>query len=266
MRKLLYIIIVLVVACACKRTPGYVIKTDEMSALLADMHMAEAVVENDYGSYASDSSRMALKQAVLERHGVTPEQFDTSLVWYGHNIDEYLQVYDGTIELLKARQAAAGSASVMAMSIGGDSAEIWPGSRYMALSQRLPSSMVGFDFKNDDNFEPGDIYTFRIKVLDNPGSRVKWAMAANYAEGGLDVLTLNISPQQNGWAEVTFVTDSTLTLDRIRGHFEVETDDNKSGEIWVDSISLVRRRLTPEAYQQRFRIKQYNKPKLKDNG
>lgn len=258
MRKLLYIIIVLVAVCSCKRTPGYVIKTDEMSALLADMHIAEAVVENNYGDYPSDSSRMALKQAVLERHGVTLEQFDTSLVWYGHNIDKYLEVYDGTIALLKERQAAAGSASVLAMSIGGDSADVWPGSRYIVLSERLPSPMIGFDFKHDENFEQGDVYTFRIKVLDKPGAKVKWMMAANYDEGGLDVLSLNISPQQNGWTEVTFPTDSTRMLDRIRGHFEVETDqDAKSGEIWVDSISLVRRRVTPEMYQQRFRVKQY---------
>lgn len=258
MRKLLYIIIMLVAVCSCKRTPSYVIKTDEMSALIADMHIAEAVVENNYGDYATDSSRMALKQAVLERHGVTLEQFDTSLVWYGHNIDEYLQVYDDAIALLKERQASAGSASVLAMSIGGDSAEVWPGSRYMVLSDRLPSPMVGFDFKQDDNFEQGDIYTFRIKVLDKPSAKVKWNMAADYADGHFDVLTLNISPLQSGWSEVTFVTDSTRMLDRIRGHFEVEADDNaKSDEIWIDSISLVRRRLTPEAYQQRFRIKQY---------
>lgn len=257
MRKLLYITILLIVACACKRMPGYVIKTDEMSAILADMHMAEAVVESNYGSYASDSSRMALKQAVLERHGVTLEQFDTSLVWYGHNIDAYLQVYDGTIEMLKDRQASASSASVLAMSVGGDSAEVWPGSRYMVISKRLPSPMIGFDMGQDPNFEHGDIYTFRIKVLDRPGAKVKWTMSANYDDGAIDVLNLNISPQQNGWSEATFVTDSTRTLDRIRGHFEVETDDGKSGDIWVDSISLVRRRLTPEAYQQRFRIKQY---------
>lgn len=258
MRKLLYIIIVLLAVCSCKRTPGYVIKSDEMSALLADMHMAEAVVENNYGNYASDSARMALKQAVLESHGVTLEQFDTSLVWYGHNIDDYLNVYDGVIERLQARQSAASSASVLAMSIGGDSAEVWPGSRYMVLSKRLPSPMVGFDIKQDDNFEQGDIYTFRIKVLDNPSAKVKWTMAADYSDGRLDVLNLNISPSQSGWSEVSFVTDSTRTLDRIRGHFEVETDDaSQSGEIWVDSISLVRRRLSPEAYQQRFRIKQY---------
>lgn len=257
MRKLLYIIIVLLAVCSCKRTPGYVIKADEMSAILADMHMAEAVVENNYGNYASDSARMALKQTVLETHGVTLEQFDTSLVWYGHNIDEYLKVYDGVIENLQARQSAASSASVLAMSIGGDSADVWPGSRYMVLSKRLPSPMIGFDFKNDDNFEKGDIYTFRVKVLDNPGANVKWVMAADYDDGRLDVLNLNISPLQSGWSEVTFVTDSTRTLDRIRGHFEVEAEEAKSNEIWVDSISLVRRRLSPEAYQQRFRIKQY---------
>lgn len=258
MRKLLYIIIVLVAVCSCKRTPGYVIKTDEMSALLADMHMAEAVVESDYGHYSTDSSRMALKQAVLESHGVTAEQFDTSLVWYGHNIDRYLEAYDGAIALLKERQASAGSAAVLAMSVGGDSAEVWPGARHLALSRRLPSQMIGFDLSRDENFEQGDIYTFRVKVLDAPGAKVKWQMAANYADGRLDVLNLNISPMQSGWSEVTFVTDSTRTLDRLRGHFEVEPDDQaKSGEIWVDSISLVRRRLTPEAYQQRFRIKQY---------
>ena len=98
---------------SCDRTPDYVIKPDDMASLLVDIHKGEGVVDLNSSAYRSDSARKVLKQSIYMRHGVTAEQVDTSLVWYGHNIEKYIEVYDKVIaqlekELKDADVAASG--------------------------------------------------------------------------------------------------------------------------------------------------------------
>ena len=88
---------------ACKGVPDHVIPPDEMSELLADRHIAEAVVDYNGPQWRTDSQRIALRDAVYLRHGVTQADVDTSLDWYGHNIGRYMEVYDRTIEILESR-------------------------------------------------------------------------------------------------------------------------------------------------------------------
>ncbi|MDE6458729.1 MAG: DUF4296 domain-containing protein, partial [Muribaculum sp.] len=74
---------------SCDRTPDYVISPDDMASLLVDIHKGEGVVDLNSSAYRGDSARKVLKQSRYMRHGVTAEQVDTSLEWYGHNIEKY---------------------------------------------------------------------------------------------------------------------------------------------------------------------------------
>ena len=89
---------------ACKKVPDYVISENDMAELLADIHEANAVIEINPAAYNNDSLKKELKQSVFIRHNTTQEQFDTSLLWYGHNLDIYTEVYDNVIEILEERQ------------------------------------------------------------------------------------------------------------------------------------------------------------------
>lgn len=229
-----------------------------MAELLADVHTGEAVVEANYTAFSNDSSKKALRQAIFDKHGVTHEQFDTSLVWYGHNIDKYLEVYDNTIKILQGRYNATGSQMAMEeMSMYGDSVDVWQLSRHSIINAHVPSNMLSFDIMNDENFEPGDIYTFRARAIDNHDRSVNWLIAANYDDGYIDVLsTSNVIPSNN-WCEITFVTDSTKRLERLRGTLEFKADPTPITDIWLDSISLVRKRIVPETYYKRNQVKQF---------
>ena len=83
----------------CKKTPDWIIQPEEMAQLMADVHTAEAVVDYNYSSFPTDSTKQALKQSVFAAHGVSSEQVDTSLVWYGNNIEQYIKVYDRTLDI-----------------------------------------------------------------------------------------------------------------------------------------------------------------------
>lgn len=262
LRHFAYIVISIVaifLATACSRTPSNVISPDDMAEVMADMYIAESVVEMNRHQYVSDSSRRLLRQSVLEHHGFTSADFDTSMVWYGHNYSSYLDVCDRTIEILQKKSDQAGTALMEAnVSFFGDSVDIWSGSPYLRINNRIPSRYVKFGIDSDENSEAGDIYTWRVKLVDDQARSVRWFMLANYSDSTTEYL--NSTTSAMGWNEMTFITDSTRTLQELSGYFEIiidrDIDKQKLNDIWIDSISLVRKRVNPDMYDtNRYRLR-----------
>ena len=240
---------------ACRRVPDDVIQPDDMSSLLADIHTGDAVVEQNRRQYSSDSLKMALKQSILARHGVTVQEFDSSLSWYARNPEKYLEVYDNTIELLRTRmnandaQIAQGS-----LSVGGDSVDLWAGARYLQLSGLSPTRTVTFGIKADDNSENGDRYTWRARFVNNM-PKARWGLSATYDNGTVEFLDAEVAGE--GWNELEFVSDSTLKPIEIYGYISFEPRNGMA--VWADSLQLVRKRRSPEAYRHRYRVKSYRR-------
>lgn len=113
---------------ACDRTPDYVIGPKEMTSLLVDIHKGESVIDLNRSAYSSDSMRKVVKQSIYAKHGVTAEQVDTSLVWYGHNVEKYIEIYDGVIEQLekdiKNADVSSGGERLH-LAVVGDSVDAW---------------------------------------------------------------------------------------------------------------------------------------------
>lgn len=232
---------VLVALASCNRVPDYVIQPEEMAQLMADVRTADAVVSVNARKYGTEKSKLALKQAVFERHGVTEEQFDTSLVWYGHNIGKYQEVTDRSIEILESRQRelSARAAGEAAMSVSGDSVDIWTAPQYVVVTRRSPSQYVAFTQESDPNWQRGDIYTFRARIV-SPVALVKWNLTAEYDDGAVSVYTTDMSTASPARQEISLYTDSTRTPVRVSGWINVVPDGSRPAI--VDSISVVRRR------------------------
>ena len=65
-----------------------------MQGVLTDMLLAEAMVNVDYNTYKSDTMKLALYESVFRKHDITQAVYDSSLVWYGRNLDIYMEVYN----------------------------------------------------------------------------------------------------------------------------------------------------------------------------
>lgn len=245
-RLVLYVFILLLVSCG--KVPSYVIDLDDMAAVLADIHVGESVIELNRKDYRTDSLRMLMKQSILDRHGVTPQQFDTSMWWYSHNISQYIELYDKTINNLERRIAETGNRiAAENVSLAGDSVDVWPSARTISFGRRSPSQYITFSLGADDNWEHGDYYTWRGKFINNNDAST-WVLAAQYTDGTSEFISSNISG--DGWHEINFIADSTRTADRIFGYFKAESRGETT--LWVDSLMLIRNRLTPERYRKRF--------------
>ena len=71
--------------------PGRYLQPDEMADILYDYHVAEGIVQTDYNSPDSIAMR-AYRVSILQNHGVTEADFDSSMVYYTRHTRELQQV------------------------------------------------------------------------------------------------------------------------------------------------------------------------------
>ncbi|MDE6612241.1 MAG: DUF4296 domain-containing protein [Muribaculaceae bacterium] len=251
-RSLSIYAIMLLAAVSCSKTPKGIIPPEQMAQLMADIHTGEAVIELNRGEYRTDSMKQALKQSVYARHGVDAATVDSSYLWYGRNINSYLEVYDRTIEILEHRLIESGNrvAAEAALSVAGDSVDVWPYPRYVAVNDRMPSKTLAFSFARDENWKRGDMYVWRVKAINNP-SNSRWSIVAEYSDGDVDYLSQEFSG--DGWKEIVLYTDSLRDATRVYGHLLGANPHGTS--LRFDSIEMVRKRVDPSAYGRRYSVR-----------
>ena len=251
-RKLLSSALACIALCACNKVPSEVIQPDEMALLMADVHTGEAVVELNWDQFRSDSAKQVLKESVYAAHGVTAEQVDSSLAWYGRNITYYMDVYDNTISILEKRLIERGNkvAAAAAMSVAGDSVDVWTGPRFMRIYDRLPSKNVLFGYERDRNWERGDIYTWRAKFFNNSDGTI-WQIVAEYSDGTIEFIENEVRGE--GWKEIELISDSTADLTRVYGF--LEPNNTPGTTMALDSMEIVRKRTNKDNYSRRYMLK-----------
>lgn len=235
--------------CSCSRTPDGVLDEEDMAELLVDVHKGEGVVESNPSAFPTDSAKRAFRQAIYARHGLTTEQVDKSLRWYGYNMEKYVDVYDLVLEkldedmrLAQERAGASGTAATGlngtgSLALEGDSVDVWIGLRFRPFAQSLESNVIPFLLKFDQNWEQGDIYTFRSKMQGN-SREGRLIVGIDYTDGSSDTYSSRLIG--DGWHETKFALDSTRTAREIYGALQY---DASAGEVaFVDSISLTRTR------------------------
>lgn len=251
MRKFpLLILFMVLLLSGCGGTPGYVIGKDDMVSLLIDIHKGEAVAESNSGTYYNDSLKKVLKQSILIRHGVTQEQFDTSLVWYGYNIETYAEIYDEVIKRLEDEEkvvvAEAKKAGQVTMA-AGDSVNLWINEPVRYFSQRYGDEDMTFNFNADGTFKSGDRFQWAFRMFNNI-DQARLFIGIDYKDGSTSYVYKTTNAE--GWNNFVLQSDSTRVPRRVYGYMSYKT---RKGEIvYLDSINLVRTRLNRNNYYQIF--------------
>ena len=244
MKKLVYLIIALFVLAACSHDPDYVIGEKDMVDLLVDVHKAEAVIESNYNQYSSKADKKKLREAVFLKHGITQEQFDTNLVWYGHHIEDYMKIYEQVVERLKAENEEAkkllAEDNSQTMSQPGDSVDVWKQRRAHVFDTRQASNLLTFDIAPDENFRTRDYFELRFKVLLLPKLSVKPQVYLAARHINPDIVYNQLDIDREGWHSLPLQTDSAMALSRINGYIVLPMQ-TVPGTMYVDSLTLIRR-------------------------
>lgn len=246
----LYRLVLIGAVCAllvgCSSRPSVVLDKEKMARLLVDIHKAEVVAETNTRVY-NDSLKRVLRQSVYAKYGVTQDQVDTSLSWYGYNIKQYMEVYDRSIEILekdleKARETAGTTTGTSNVNVtfDGDSVDVWTAERMRRFSVDMPSNIISFNMTRDQYWEKGDAYTLRPKMVGMNGP-LEVVMVVEYRDGSYDYVTRNLNGE--GWQSLTLLTDSVKEARSVFGTIGYKP---RIGEtVFVDSITLFRSRKAP---------------------
>lgn len=246
-------------ATACSDQPDYVLDKEEMASLLIDVHKGESMIEINHNQFSSDSMRRVMKQSVLDAHAVSQEQWDSSLAYYGRNIEQYIELYDLVIadleQQLKNVNVTSAGESVQ-MAVVGDSADTWDQPRLRRFTSRQPLDIVKFSLRRDMNWDRGDVYTWNFKAVD--GSKpIYWTIAAEYSDGTSEYKS-GTAPS-SGWSNIVFHMDSARTASVVRGTLQLLPAVGE--RVYLDSISLVRTRHEKAPSGSRNDVKQFGNSK-----
>jgi hypothetical protein len=84
---------------ACSSRPSYVLSDKKMENLLFDLYIAETEIKENASVFLNDSlQKRQLLHSVFEKHRVSEQTFDTSLVWYNANLDKYFKIIEKVTE------------------------------------------------------------------------------------------------------------------------------------------------------------------------
>lgn len=221
-----FIVPVIMIVVSCGNRPSNVLSEKKMVSLLADMEMAEAYV-NTQGSSSNDE-RVEMGKRVLELHGVSEETLDTTLAWYGRNMDKYSELFDKVdAELLKRKKKYVQDEGLILV----ESDNLWPYSKHLVMSPLSGSDSFVFSFINAE-LDKGDILDFSF-YMPNP-TNMKGTLGVEYSDGYGDAVVSNFSNKKK--IQMELQTDTSRKVMRIFGTMHIK--DVKDLPLYLDSISL----------------------------
>jgi hypothetical protein len=98
--KMIILLCVVVAFVGCR--PRGVLSNSEMRSILYDLHRADGAIQIAGHHYAHDQEVAGYYKNILDKHGVTQAEFDSSLVWYTNNPQIFNKIYPKVIERLEA--------------------------------------------------------------------------------------------------------------------------------------------------------------------
>lgn len=172
---------------ACKpRVPEQFLQPDELEDILFDYHVAQAMAQQEELTPNDDTHgqgdqrdyhRTLYFAAVLKKHGVTREQFDSTMLYYYTRADRLEPIYQRVTKRLEEEAVKYGASEgelnrYAVLSEGGDTTNVWEGNRNAVLLPYPPYNRMGFVQAADSTFKPGDnmIFSFMAKFLYQTGT------------------------------------------------------------------------------------------------
>lgn len=222
----LMILSFLLIGISCGNRPSNVLSEKKMVSLLADMEIAEAYV-NTQGSSSNDE-RIEIGKRVLQAHGVSEETLDTTLAWYGRNMDDYASLFDKVDKEIIKRQKKYSEMEGTTLKIGDN---LWPYGSHLVLSPLSGHDALSFSLSNPE-MESGDLLVFSFFLPNN--ANVKSTLGVEYSDGHGEALYSNYSSKKK--LNLELQTDTGRKVSRIFGIMHLK--DIKDLPLYIDSISL----------------------------
>ncbi|MCD8193654.1 MAG: DUF4296 domain-containing protein [Tannerellaceae bacterium] len=235
-------VLTLLLAVACSKTPRGVLSEKKMQSVYLDMQLAEAMINADNKGYADVEKKEALYQSVFRKHKITQAVYDSSLVWYGANLDIFVKVYDRVLKDIAQMQKDLGDIPAdPGPASNRDSVNIWNRRPALTFEPGSPFNAVVFDITPEASYLPGSIFVLDLDVWGvNPGMAY-YPEVRIHAEHADTTLVVTDRITQDGPHQTVLRSHPTKRVRRVYGMIRMDNADPYAyGKIYVDSIRLMR--------------------------
>ena len=194
---LLVTLVVLAGGCRSKRPDG-VLSPGKMENVLYDYHLANAVASDL--SYNDRYEKILYYNYVFEKHEITEQEFDSSLVWYTRNPSKLQTIYKKLSNRIEkdylaaaSRHAAMGKKQSLP---SGDTVDIWLGKHTGLITSSVMLNPVSLSIQTDTTFHRADSLCWTVGLSipgipnDTIAPRVLMYLSAVYGDSISTVDTL----------------------------------------------------------------------------
>ncbi|MDR1746727.1 MAG: DUF4296 domain-containing protein [Tannerella sp.] len=245
-------LIIIAFSASCSRTPKGILSEEKMRQVLVDMQLAEAMINSDQGKYGPMDERMRLYQAVFDKYHLTKAEYDSSLIWYGKNLDIYMQIYEMAEADVKQRIEAIGDVKPEVTSqSSADSVDIWVYRKYYELSPDALVNTVLFDFQPDEPYSSGSIFLFGMNVwgLPLPSATETPIVVQLRAFQSDTIVSVKDTIRADGYHELMLRTISTKKVVRVYGYIRSDIRDVRYHKIYLDQLLMMKFRYGSQALE-----------------
>lgn len=231
MTRTIYIIICsicIVSLCACKRRGDKVLSDKEMVQYMADVALAEA--QNQAGNPAKlpEEMRMHLEESVMASRGISKEEMDSTLAWYGRNLDQYWLLFDKVDKEIMRRQKKLNGKPTTII----EKDNIWPYAQNAWFSTISPSQGLTFSIPAE-SLDKGESLNWKMRF--NNSANLKATFGVDYADNTSSIVSSSTYGQRQ--LDIELLTDTARKVRRIFGTIYIPKENLP---LWADSISITK--------------------------
>ncbi len=258
MRKLLTRMGIMLLAaltlCGCSNKPKGTISERKMVRIMADMQLAEAYANTvGMNHYSQGEERSDLGKGILEARGVTQEQLDSTLAWYGRNIDDYTELFEKVDKEINSRRKKIMRQTGVDEVV--NSADIlWPYASHGVLST-LGNTDAWVLSLESPNLNKGDILEWTLRLSEN--TQINGVLGVEYDDGTSDAFVQLLTGNRKKY-EIRLQTDTSKIVNRIYGSLRLR--DNSAKPIYADSIMLRKLPFDSLEYNKHRSLRHYGAP------
>lgn len=250
-RSLLIVLTLAMMLVGCKpSTPSEYIQPDDMEDILVDYHMARAMASQMDGSYEERNYQQALLiEAVMQKHGVTQAEFDSSLVYYYRRADRFSKMYAHVAERLEEQALVLGATEgeigkFASLSASGDTANIWAERASYVMAPIPPYNRWTFEVEVDTAFYPGDSFLmqFMSDYMFQDGTRTAVVYVALTYDNDTTI-SRNMYFSSAGLTQMRIPAYGNHTVKRLRGYFYLGSGGERTTTtrlLFMNNIQLIR--------------------------
>lgn len=247
----------LIIFMSCKTRPSGIISEKDMVNIIVDMQLAEAYSSSQITGKDREERRLELADAILASHGVTQEELDSTLQWYGRNLDDYSKLYEKVDkQLLAKRKELTKGEEQRSGNLPGDN--LWPYGSNGVVTPLGNSDGWVFSMK-DPEIGKGDRLIWKFHFTDNT-TPLNGVLGVEYADGTSEASTSFFTNRNS--VELTMQTDTGKSVKRIYGSMRFK--EKLENIVFADSISLQKTPYDSLEYYRGRSQKRYGLPVKRD--